>query len=258
MPTHNRILKKIATIPWAISEEWLEQIYAIAEREVDIVALEAKLGKKLEYSHKTTFREGVAVIPIEGPIFPKANVMTEFSEATSLAVVAQDFQAALDNSDVESIVLQINSPGGAVTGVDEMYSLIRAADKPVTAHVSGMGASAAYWIASATDRVLLTPTSKVGSIGVVQIWDIDEDKDSKLEFVSSVSPRKRLDPKSDEGKEAIFKGINSIAEVFVSNVAEGRKVSRKDVEQNFGRGGMLVGQAAVDVGMADGILTFEN
>ena len=257
--SHDRILKKIFSIPWAIEKSWLKKIVAIAEREVDIVALEAKLGKPLEYTYSAQVRGNTAIIPIEGPIFHKANLMTELSGATSLEMVARDFQSAVDNDAIDNIVLKMNSPGGSVVGIDEMYSLIKAANKKVVAHVSGSGNSAAYWIATAADEILITPASQVGSIGVVQVSMIDgKSKDSELEFVSSASPRKRLDPKTDEGREAIMHGINSIAEVFISNVAESRGTSPEVVKQNYGKGGVLIGQEAVDVGMVDGIATFEE
>lgn len=256
MPS-TRISEKLFNEPWAIEKDWLKKIIAIADRESDVEALEAKLGKPLEYAYEATQRGDTAVIPIDGPIFPKANMFSRMSGAASLDVVAQDFQSAIDNDDIKDIVLKINSPGGSVVGVDEMHSLIAGSPKKVTTHVSGMGASAAYWLAAASDEISISPVSMVGSIGVVHVHQTGDDDDT-IEFVSSVSPRKRLDPESDEGKQAIMDEVNDIAEVFVSNVADGRNTSPEDVIQNFGKGGMLIGQAALDAGMVDRVGTFEE
>ena len=256
MPS-TRIAEKLFNEPWAIEKEWLKKIIAIADREVDIEALEARIGQPLEYTREATYRDRTAIIPIDGPIFPKANLFSSISGATSLDVIAQDFQAAIDNDDIDNIVLKIDSPGGSVVGVDEMHSLIANSPKKVISHVTGMAASAAYWFASASDEISISPVSMVGSIGVVHVHHTGED-DNTIEFVSSVSPRKRLDPETDEGKTAIMDEVNDIAEVFVSNVAEGRNTSPEDVKQNFGKGGMLIGQAALDAGMVDRVGTFEE
>ena len=260
MPS-TRISEKLFNEPWAIEKNWFKKIIAIADRETDIEALEAKLGKPLEYTYEATQRGATAVIPIDGPIFPKAGLFSRMSGAVSLEAIAQDFQAALDNDTIDQIVLKIDSPGGSIVGIDEMHSLIAGASKKVYAHVSGMGASAAYWIMSAADEISLSPVSMVGSIGVVHIIqrEVTEDGESPtLEFVSSVSPRKRLDPETDEGRAAIMDEIDNIAEVFVSNVAEGRSTNPEDVTQNFGKGGMLIGQEALDAGMVDRVGTFEE
>lgn len=257
MPTH-RIAEKLFNEPWAIQKEWLQKMVSIADRESDLEALEARLGKPLDYAYEATVRGTTAVIPIDGPIFPKANILSRMSGAVSLDMIAQDFQEAVENDSIESIALTINSPGGYITGIDEMHALIKGSPKPVYAHVSGIGASAAYWLASAATEVSITPTSSVGSIGVVQVHTISEDDERTIEFVSSVSPRKRLDPETEEGRAEAMDSVNKVAEVFVDNVAKGRDTSPEDVIQNFGQGGMLTGQQAVDAGMADNISTFEE
>jgi len=184
--------------------------------------------------------------------------MTEYSGATSLSVLAQDVTTALESPEVDSVVIQMDSPGGVVTGIDEMYQLLRKANKPVKAHVSGMAASACYWLACGCDEIVMSPTSKVGSIGVVQIWRGMGATSEDIEIVSSVSPRKRLTPDTEEGRKAALYEVDKMAEVFVQCVAEGRSTSPEEVSQNFGKGGMTVGTDAIDVGMADRIMTFEE
>lgn len=255
--SNRRIENFLYNEPWAITQDWLGKMVSIAKREVDVEALEAKLGKPLDYSYEATQRDRTAIIPIDGPIFPKAGLFSRMSGAVSLDMVAKDFQTALDNDEIDQIVFKINSPGGSVVGIDEMVSLIRGAEKKTYAHVTGLGASAAYWIASATDEISLSPTSEVGSIGVVSIVN-KEDGDDTLEFVSSASPRKRLDPETDDGRSAIMEVVDSIAEVFIADVAKGRSTSPEDVKQNYGKGGVLVGQAAVKVGMVDSVRSFEE
>lgn len=252
-----RILARLRGEPWAIQPEWLAKMIDIAERS-NIETLDVKTGEPLEHTYHASQRGSSAVIPIEGPIFPKANIMTEMSGATSLDHVARDFQAAQDNEDVDNIVLQINSPGGNSTGVDEMTALIRSAEKPVHAHVSGVGASAAYWIASAANTISVSPASSVGSIGVAYVSKKSADEGETIEFVSSLSPKKRLGPDTEEGQAEIMTLIDGMAEVFIDDVATGRNTSSEDVLKNFGQGGMLIAQKALDVGMIDRVGTFEE
>lgn len=244
--------------PWLIQEEWLGTIIGIAHREGDIKALEAYRAEKLPLTDKATYRNDAALIPLSGPIFPKANMFTEVSGATSLSEFAKDYQAAVDNPDISTIVIDTDSPGGVVTDVAEMASLIKNSSKHTISYVRGAAASAAYWIASAADEMVLSPTAVVGSIGVVTAYRKKDSDESEIEFVNSASPNKRLDPASDEGKEAIVSRLDDLAEVFIKDVALNRNVTESVVVEKFGKGGVLVGSKAVAAGMADRISTFEG
>lgn len=257
--SYERILAKLFNTPWLIEEEWLHTIIEIARREGDIEAVQAKLSQPLEETRTAFIRDGVAHIPIAGPIFPKANMMTELSGAMSISQLARDFQVALDDSEVSSIILDIDSPGGAVTGVNEMANIIKEASsqKEVTSYVSGTGASAAYWLASAASEMVIDATARVGSIGVVVAYPGSKD-DSRIEIVNTASPNKRVDPNTKEGKKIVTQELDALADVFISTVAENRGVTDDTVRTQFGRGGILVGKEAVEVGMADRLGSFEK
>jgi signal peptide peptidase SppA len=86
------------------------------------------------------------------------------------AVDVNDLSDAVDafsaNPEVEKVAFQISSPGGTVTGVEELANKIRGLGKPTLAYTDSEMASAAYWIGSAADRVVASPSATVGSIGV--------------------------------------------------------------------------------------------
>src|ERR1044072_2358791 len=167
-------------------------------------AVAAKIGRPLDNSRTVTVRDGVAVIPVSGPIFRYANLFTEICGATSIEVLATDFQQSLDDRSVKAIVREINSPGGEVDGTSELAQHIFAARgvKPVTAYVSNLGASAAYWLASACDEVVCNDTASLGSIGVVGTVCVHKDK-HHIEFVSSQSPNKRRNLETESGRAQI-------------------------------------------------------
>jgi ClpP class serine protease len=248
--------------PWAILPDVLEQGLAIALRQGDgPQAVAERLGRPLENAHKVTIREGgVAVIPVVGPIFPRANLFTEISGATSIDVLAQDLRTAADDPGVRSIVLDIDSPGGQVTGVAELANRIRSAagKKPIIGYASGTLASGAYWLGSAADALILSPTTAAGSIGVVTGMRRPDPKDDTIEIVSSLAPNKRVDVSTDAGRAEVQRVVDDLHDVFERAVAQHRGVSVERVRSDFGRGGVLIGAKAVAAGMADKVGDFES
>lgn len=263
----SRVLEYAAGQPWAITPEALDQILAIASRAHERPeAIQTRSGRPLDNTRRVRIRDGVAVIPVVGPLFRYANLFTEISGATSSEVLAQDLATALDDAAVEAILLDIDSPGGMLNGTQELGELIYAARgrKPIVAFVSGLGASAAYWIASAADEVVAGETAILGSIGtVLEVVDTsaaDEKRGvRRMEIVSSQSPRKRGNPfEDDEARAALQAMVDDLSRVFITAVARNRGVDRETVLADFGRGGMMVGEEAVRAGLADRLSTLED
>jgi ClpP class serine protease len=268
MTRKSRILDFYASKSWAILEESLQEMYGIykaaierksLDQDFDTEAVAAKLGRPLDNARTVTVRDGIAILPVSGPIFRHANLFTEISGATSIEVLATDFRTALDDRAVKSIVLEINSPGGEVDGTSELAQHIFDARglKPIVAYVSHLGASAAYWLASACDEIVCNDTASLGSIGVVGAARISKDK-NYVEFVSSQSPNKRPDPATESGKAQIQSHIDALADVFIATVARNRKMTAEEVVSQSGAGGLKVGQHAVDAGLANRVGTLEG
>ncbi|WP_422036545.1 S49 family peptidase [Reyranella sp.] len=252
---------------WAMQEEPLRALLEVASREPGpaLEALAARNAKPLDNAHRSTVRDGVAIVPVAGPLFRYANVFTELSGATSVETMARDFTAALEDRSVRAILLNVDSPGGEVNGIAEMASMIVAARrrKPIAAYIGHAGASGAYWIATAADRVFAAPTALVGSVGAVMtIRDTRRSDEARgvrtIEIVSSQSPDKRTDPETEPGRAKLQAIVDRLGEEFVAAVAGQRGVAIEKVLADFGRGGVLVGADAVRAGMVDGISSFET
>lgn len=257
MTDHTRALDLVLGTAWAIDPEALETILSIARRANEAPeAVAAKLGKPLENARKVSARDGTAIIPISGPIFRRANLFVEISAATSVEILAQDLQTAAEDPSIERIILEVDSPGGQATGIAELASQIRAIDKPVIAYVDGMAASAAYWLAAAANQIVAASTAMLGSIGVVASYR--PEKDGPIKIISSVSPLKQAAPDTEEGRAEAQRVVDELAAVFVQDVAAYRGTTPEIVASQFGRGGVLVGKAAVTAGMADRVGTFES
>jgi signal peptide peptidase SppA len=257
-----RIWNRIAGEPWAITETALHTILEIAARENESPqAVAAKLGRNLQNTYSVTERDGVAIIPVTGPLFRYANLFTMISGASSYELIARDFTAALENPQIKGIILDIDSPGGEVNGVSELSNMVFAArgKKPVVAYASGDAASGAYWIASAADEIVVSETSALGSIGVVGMYQGKSGKSAEaVEIVSSQSPHKRLDPTTDDGRSRLQIRIDSMADVFIETIARNRNVSAENVQNHYGGGDVMIGAKAVSAGLADRVGSLEG
>jgi signal peptide peptidase SppA len=255
-----RVWNKAADEPWAITSSALTTILDIAARQnAPPEAVAAKLGRELQNSYRLEMRDGIAVLPVVGPLFRYANLFTQVSGASSYELLAKDFTQAVENPDVKAIVLNIDSPGGEVNGCAEFADMIHEARgvKPIIAYASGDAASGAYWIAAAADEIVVSKTSALGSIGVVGVYRGNKGEDA-VEVVSSQSPYKRLDPDTDDGRARLQKRIDAMADVFVDAVAKYRGVASSHVQSHYGSGDVFIGDAAVKQGLADRIGSFEK
>ncbi len=256
----NRVLHSICLAQWLITEDWLATIVGIADRsQSDIQAVLAARGEPLANTEGVVMRDGVAVLPVRGPIFRYANLFTQVSGATSLEALATDFGQAVANPAVKAIVLEVDSPGGMAAGISEFAGQVRAASKvkPVVAYVSDMGASAAYWIAAAASEVVISDIARVGSIGVVMQAQRSAE-DGSIKLISSQSPLKQARPDSESGARLFQQMVDQQAQVFIDAVATYRGVTADKVVNDFGQGFVLVGASAVAAGMADRLGTLES
>lgn len=204
-------------------------------------------------------QDTVAVIDISGVITPYPNILSFLFGGTDIASLEEQFTAAVEDPNVAGIVLRIDSPGGLITGVEEFANTIAEArgTKPIVAYAYGNAASAAYWIASAADKIVAGPTTVLGSIGVAVA--VSKDQDSRwVRFVSSGAPRKNLDPSTEEGRDSLQKRLDAMEVEFVGAVAQFRNTSTDRVLSEFGQGDVLPAREAVKIGMADHLGGFKD
>lgn len=249
---------------------WLmgpEQVEGLERRIADLGGIDALIregpralaanGVQRDKNSGLRMRGDIAIIPIKGVIMPERNCASAWSGWTTCEDLVSDLQAAIGEPSVREIVFDVDSPGGNAVGVQEAAEYIASCrgKKRMTAHVGGMCASAAYWLASAADEIVTGVTGESGSIGVVTSYT--KAKDDTKTIVSTQSPMKHPDFESEEGAAAVQETIDQLAAIFVSDVARNRSVSEEKVLADFGRGWIKVGQAAVEAGLADRVASFE-
>lgn len=199
----------------------------------------------------------VAILPIEGVITHRGwlGVPTSWIAGHLRKMVADD--------SIGAVILDIDSPGGAVSGVEELAREIHAAKakKPIVAVANSMAASAAYWIASQASEVVVTPSGEVGGIGVFAMHaDISQALEKKGVAVSLIhAGRHKVEgnpyqPLGGEARAEMQSKVDGFYGMFVGAVRRGRGALSDEVMQ----GRMYSAQAALRHGLVDRVATLEE
>jgi signal peptide peptidase SppA len=265
------ILMAVTEERWALQEGKLQAILDfLAEQssghKLSAEEMAARLPQKVE--RETARKVGrVALLPLRGVIANRMNMMTDISGGTSSEGFGLAFQAALRDAEIKAIVIDVDSPGGMVSGTAELSQMIFAgrAVKPIVAHVNATAASAAYWIASAATEMVVTASGGVGDIGV---YGTHDDVSGALEkagikktiikagkFKGSMNPYTPLD---DATLQRVQARVDASYATFVADVARNRGVAVARVRDGFGQGDMVDAAQAVAEGMADRIGTLDE
>lgn len=273
-----RIAEKVVNRPLMVEPGKLAIIASILDGRIGIDASELKElapessrfvgtrekdadGKKKAYRTQ----DGVAIIEISGSLVNRYSFLDALSGMTSYEEIKHLVGMAASDPDVSGILLDIDSPGGEAIGAFEAADAVRAAaaQKPVTAVVNGMAASAAYAIASAATRIVSTASGISGSIGVVLLHT---DYSNKL-HQAGVKPTlihagaRKVDgnpyqPLTDDVRGELKAEVERFYDLFVESVAAGRPITAEAIRATEAR--TFLGVDAVKNGLADSVGSFET
>lgn len=266
------IRREIMMTPWAILPSKLDEImdfiaFKAAGGEINADDLRARFGAQEQERSQQRTKRSVAVMPVMGTISHRMNMLAQASGGESVESLTQTFRGLVNDPKIDAIVLDVDSPGGSISGIDELATEIYEArgTKPITAVANSLMASAAYWIASSADEIVATPSAKIGSIGV---FAAHEDRSAMYEKVgidvSLVSAGKYktennpFEPMTEEGRAEIQKSVDKFYDMFVSAIARNRSVPVDVVRNGFGEGRVVGAKEAVALGMADRITTIDD
>lgn len=207
---------------------------------------------------------GLAIVPVHGPLVPRADAFSDISGMTSYDEIEAQLRAAMADPAVATIWLDIDSPGGSVAGATELAGFIREAraTKPIVAHGRYLMASAAYWLAASATKVYLSPSGQAGSIGVYTMFDditaALEQLGVKRTYIAAGEHKLEgndAGPLTDEAHAHLKALVDAAYEDFIGDVARGRGVSKAQVLSGYGQGRVLRAAAALDAGLIDQVLT---
>ena len=252
-------------VPLAIHRPKLDVILAVLGPRIGLADLAAPSGFTPPARPAVTQTAKVAVTPIHGTLVRRTVGLEAESGLTSYAGLTAQLDAALASPDVAAILLDVDSPGGESGGVFDLADRIRAASsiKPVWAVANDMAFSAAYALASAASKVFVSRTGGVGSIGVIAMHVDQSEKDAqdgvRYTAVFAGDRKNDLNPHEPISSEAhaFLKGeVNRVYSLFVETVARNRGIEASAVRDT--EAGLFFGQAAVAIGLADAIGTFDD
>jgi signal peptide peptidase SppA len=271
---YSHIIRAIAELPWAIHPAAMDLMLEIVMRRASGAQLsEEEKATRVEAAKRlgpaTSTPGSIAVLPLFGVIAPRIQMVEDVSTPGTVADrYGQAFTQAVNDPNIAAVVLQVDSPGGSVFGVEELGNLIYDAreTKPVVAVVdTGMAASAGYWIASQASELVASPSSQVGSIGVIAAHD-DISKMAELAGVKRTyitapeggykAEGNGWEPLSDEARAYAQELVDAYYDSFVGAVARGRKMGEKAVRsEQFAKGRLVTARKALEAGMVDRIET---
>lgn len=210
--------------------------------------------------------DGVAIVSTIGSLVNRGAWIGAYSGMVSYEGIKHQMESAARDPRVKSIILDLESPGGEAVGMNDAAGVVAsvARQKPVTAIVNGMAASAAYGLASQASRIVTSETGISGSVGVVLVHaDYSKFLDEKgIATTLIYAGAHKVDghpfgPLPDSVADDLQAEVDNYYSMFVSLVAKGRAgMSTADVRKTEAR--TYVGASAVDVGLADEVSTFEK
>lgn len=286
---YNHFISWVMSQPWAIMPEKMALIQQfLSDKQRGIIYSDTEIHDKIadgltgnhameddriNFDSKARPRAGakgnIAVINLFGVISHRISEKQAMSGGggTSVEKTQARLRQAVADPSIKAIVLNIDSPGGSVNGVRELADEIFEArnQKHIVAVANSLAASAAYWVATAADELVVTPSGSVGSIGV---YTAHEDYSAALEQegikVTLISAGKYkveanpFAPLSEEAKASLQSDVNEFYDMFVDAVARGRGVASRDVRNGFGEGRVVNSKNAKKEGMVDRVATFDQ
>jgi signal peptide peptidase SppA len=266
---YERLVSYVASEVWAIRPEKLTEIvgalaFKCAGGVYSAEEIQARIGTPSAGLRSTG--KAVAVVPIRGTIAHRGGGMGMASGGTSTEAIAEMFRTAMADEQVGTILFDVDSPGGTVTGVPELAAEIFAArgQKRMVSMVNGLAASAAYWLASQADEIVSIPSGESGSIGVFMAHqDLSaalEKEGIKVTVVRAGKHKAEMlpfAPLSEESLSFLQGRVDGAYKQFVADVARGRGVTPEQVREGYGEGRALVGKDAKASGLIDRIATPE-
>ncbi len=245
-----------------LQTNWMCKPMMIEQKSFDLLSLyngKQPIFKNIKHAMNQNIAR-TAIIPIHGILTEKPGAFDEMLGMTSYEQIEEQITQALADSSIEKIILEIDSPGGEVNGIFDLADFIYSArgKKRIIAIANDDAYSAAYAIASSAEKVLVSRTSGVGSIGVIASHidqsGFDEKCGIKYTTVFAGSRKNDLNPHepiTSESLESLQKEVDRLYEMFVQLIARNRGLSIEKIRST--EAGLYFGEKAVEIGLADGM-----
>jgi len=255
---------RLAGRPWAIAPGRMESLLGSTVALMPGAGLPSWPQDVARSEPYTVTDSGIAVVPVLGPLVARGDWLTMLLGASEYGTVADVVRAAADDPAVRGVLLEVDSPGGEVGGlfdlVEEIATIRARCGKPLWAVASEAALSAAYAIASVADRLYVTRTGEVGSVGVVAVH-LDEsgaDAMAGLTWTLIHAGARKTDgnphqPLSPRATAEIRADVDHLYDALVALVAGNRGLGADAVRAT--EAAIYRGEKAVTAGLADRVST---
>lgn len=248
-----KIKEQLINSPWLITQEGYLTLQDIIENcdEGGLFDNEVDMARDV--------RGDIAIVPIHGTMMRGVSpVLAKMFGLTDTAVLRNTIEELTENDNVRGILLDVDSPGGSASGIEEASEAVYRANekKPVYAHVEGLMASAAYWVGSQARTIVASNSSKIGSIGVyLPIVDSSENYKAQGIHVELIKNKEATykgagfegTSLSNEQKEYMQDMVQDIFSDFKSGVLR----SRPKIKDESMQGQVFLGKRAKEKGLVD-------
>lgn len=255
----------LAALPqlWAIRPEALTAL--VEELRLQPAEARNREGRPAAAGKPYSMDGPVAVIPVEGVLTKRGLSFWGYQLAPGMRDVAAALRSACADRGVKAILLDVDSPGGTVDGIEELTEVVAEAGsaKPLYAFADGLMASAAYWLSCNAREIAAPATAEVGSIGVVMMH---REYSKALEGAGITcniiaaghykAAGNMVEPLSEEMRAYLQSGIDDTYELFLQAVERGRNVSREKALA-MADGKMFTGTEALKTGLVDRVCSRE-
>lgn len=249
---------------WAMQPEALAALADTLSQDAEGRA--ARPRQEAQEALTYTVEDGLAVIPVQGALSKHGLELWGLRLLTSMRGIAAMLTSAAADPAVRAILLDVDSPGGTVDGIEALHGAVRqaAAGKPLYAWADGLMASAAYWMACGARRIGAPATAQVGSIGVISMHREYSRalENGGVRYTVLAAGRYKaagnpVEPLSDEMRAYLQSGIDAVYELFLSAVEQGRGVSR-DKALSMADGKIFIAGEALRAGLVDRVCSREE
>lgn len=275
---YSHVRSAVAAVPWLVYPQVMDVVVEVLARRLEGQRLsDEEVAERIANAERRagprrgSARAGggsVAVIPVYGILAHRAEFFADTSSSgTSVMALQRSFREVMADDSVGSILFDVDSPGGQAAGVPELAAEIRAArgQKPMAAISNAFMASGAYYIASAVDEIVVTPSSLTGSVGVVMAHVdetvLEEKMGLKTTLIYAGEHKVETYPESpltDDARAHLQSLVDDMYAQFTGDVGRGRGISAAQVKADYGKGRVMTAREAVKAGMVDRIDTFEG
>lgn len=208
-------------------------------------------------AHSYSKEKNIAIITVDGAMSKRNTWMNAMCGGfASYDIIGEYIDKAEKDSDIDTILFSIDTPGGEVAGVDEIGEKIFNSTKKTITHYSNLGASAGIWAFSASKEIYASETTLIGSIGVISGYYKESQNENKVVMVSKNAKNKNCSLNGN-CEEKIQSRIDKIEDIFYSRVVRNTNLTKEEISSRFNFGDVVSAEEAKEIGFLKDVISFD-